>query len=208
MNKLNKLGGGIKAAGIVVMVLALTSALVLLAAEKTPVAEAESGFLGVSVRSLDDGEREKLGVKHGVLVAAVEQESAAAKAGIAKGDVILSVNTEKIRDAQTLAAVVRELAPGSAAKIGLWRGNKAIDVKAVLGRLERPKRMKWKVAPMTKVFSSGAYLGITLLEEGRAGEALDCFLNYRERFYARAPATEKQRIDRLIAEARAKAGPD
>lgn len=164
MNKLNKLGGGIKAAGIVVMVLALTSALVLLAAEKAPVAKAESGFLGVSVQSLDDGEMEKLGVKHGVLVEAVEQESAAARAGIAKGDVILSVNTEKIRDAQTLAAVVRELAPGSAAKIGLWRGNKAIDVKAVLGKLERPKRMKWKVAPMTKVFSSGAYLGITLLE--------------------------------------------
>ena len=164
MNKLNKLGGGIKAAGIVVLVLALTSALVLLAAEKAPVAEAESGFLGVSVQRLDDGEREKLGVKHGVLVAAVEQESAAAKAGIVKGDVILSVNGEKIRDAQTLAEVVRELAPGSAAKIGLWRGNKAIDVKAVLGKLERPKRMKWKVAPMTKVLRSGAYLGITLLE--------------------------------------------
>ncbi len=59
---------------------------------------------------------------------------------------------------------VRELAPGSAAKIGLWRVNKAIDVKAVLGKLERPKRMKWKVAPMKKIFSSGAYLGITLLE--------------------------------------------
>ena len=164
MDKLNKLGGGIKAAGVVVLVLALTSALVLLAAEKAPLAEAESGFLGVSVQSLDDGEREKLGVKHGVLVAAVEQESAAAKAGIAKGDVILSVNGEKIRDTQTLVEIVRELAPGSTAKIGLWRGNKAVDVKAVLGKLDRPKRMKWKIAPMTKVFSSGAYLGITLLE--------------------------------------------
>jgi arylsulfatase A-like enzyme/Flp pilus assembly protein TadD len=50
-------------------------------------------------------------------------------------------------------------------------------------------------------------LGITLLEEGRAGEALDCFLNYREKFYHKIPVSEKQRIDRLIAEARAKLGP-
>jgi arylsulfatase A-like enzyme/Flp pilus assembly protein TadD len=50
-------------------------------------------------------------------------------------------------------------------------------------------------------------LGITLLEEGRAGEALDCFLNYRAKFYHKIPLSEKQRLNRLIAEARAKLGP-
>jgi arylsulfatase A-like enzyme/Tfp pilus assembly protein PilF len=47
-------------------------------------------------------------------------------------------------------------------------------------------------------------LGITLLEEGRAGEALDCFLDYRKKFFDRIPDSERQRVDRLIAEARAK----
>ena len=47
-------------------------------------------------------------------------------------------------------------------------------------------------------------LGITLLEEGRAGEALECFLDYRQKFFFRLPAGEKQRVERLIAEARAK----
>jgi arylsulfatase A-like enzyme/Flp pilus assembly protein TadD len=51
-------------------------------------------------------------------------------------------------------------------------------------------------------------LGITLLEEKRAGEALDCFLNYRNRFYRAIPENERARIDRLVAEARAKIGPD
>ena len=51
-------------------------------------------------------------------------------------------------------------------------------------------------------------LGITLLEENRAEEALDCFLNYREKFYLKIPLSEKQRLDRLIAEARAKIGPN
>jgi arylsulfatase A-like enzyme/Flp pilus assembly protein TadD len=47
-------------------------------------------------------------------------------------------------------------------------------------------------------------LGITLLEEGRAAEALDYFQKYRKKFYSRIPATEQQRLDRLIAEAKAK----
>ncbi len=47
-------------------------------------------------------------------------------------------------------------------------------------------------------------LGITLLETGRAGEALDCFLEYRDKFFAKIPEGEKQRVERLIAEARAK----
>jgi len=164
MDKFNKLGGGLKAAGVVVLVLALTSALVLLATEKTPAAKAERGFLGVSVQRLDDAEREKLGVKHGVQVGAVEAESAAAKAGIAKGDVILSVNGEKVRDPQTLADVVGELPPGSTARIGLWRGDKALEVKAVLGKRERTKRMEWHTGPLTKVLRQGPYLGINLLE--------------------------------------------
>jgi S1-C subfamily serine protease len=164
MDKFNKLNGGVKAAGVVVLVLVLTSALVLLAAEKTAAGKAERGYLGVSVQRLDDDAREELGVKHGVQVAAVEKESAAAKAGIIKGDVILSVNGEKIRDPQVLVEVIRELAPGSAAKIGLWRGGKALDVKAVLGKYQRPERLQWKVGPVTKVLRSGAYLGINLLE--------------------------------------------
>ena len=51
-------------------------------------------------------------------------------------------------------------------------------------------------------------LGITLLEEGRAGEALDCLLHYHEKFYHTIPVSERQRVDRLIAEARAKLGPE
>jgi Flp pilus assembly protein TadD len=47
-------------------------------------------------------------------------------------------------------------------------------------------------------------LGITLLEENRAAEALECFNSYREKFYYRIGAGEQQRLDRLIAEARAK----
>ncbi len=47
-------------------------------------------------------------------------------------------------------------------------------------------------------------LGITLLEEGRAREALESFLKYREKHHSKLPPGEQQRIERLIAEARSK----
>ena len=50
-------------------------------------------------------------------------------------------------------------------------------------------------------------LGITFLEEGQAGKALEYFLKYKDAVYHKIPPDQKQRIDRLIAEARAKIGP-
>jgi serine protease Do len=159
MNKFKRLNGAVKASAIVVLTLVLTGALVLIAAEK-----AERGFLGVSVQRLADEEMEKIGVTYGVQVLAVNKDSAAAKAGILKGDVIQAVNGEKIRDTQTLSDVIREMAPGSTAKIGLWRDGKALEVKAVLGKFESQRHFTWHSAPMTKVIRSRAYLGINLLE--------------------------------------------
>lgn len=159
MDKFKKMNGTVKAALTVVMVLALAGTLALLAAEKS-----ERGFLGVSVQRPDSSQREKLGITHGVLVVGVEKESAATKAGIQKDDVILSVNGEKIRDTQSLTDIIRELAPGSALKIGLWRDGKAQEVKAVLGKYERPKRLIWHGSKLSKTIRSSAYLGVNLLE--------------------------------------------
>ena len=159
MDKFKKMNGSVKAALTVVMVLALAGTLALLAAEK-----GERGFLGVSLQRLDSAQREKLGIMHGVQVLGVEMESAAAKAGILKKDVIQSVNGEKIRDTQSLTDVIRELTPGSTVKIGLWRDGKALDVKAVLGKYEEPKRFTWHGVKAPKIIRSRAFLGVSLLE--------------------------------------------
>jgi serine protease Do len=159
MHRFDKLGGAAKAACVVALAVAFTGALVLLAAEK-----AEQGFLGVSVQRLGGDEREKLGVSYGVQVVGVEKESAAAKAGIKEDDVIQTVNGEKIRDAQALSDVVRDLAPGSAVRIGLWRDGKALEVKAVLGKLEPRQRVYKLEGPLFKYFRQKPYLGVNLFE--------------------------------------------
>ena len=164
MDKLKRLNGAVKATAIVTLTLVLTGALVLLAAEKTTAENTKHGFLGVSVQRLDDDEREKAGVSHGVQVMDVEKESAADKAGMRKGDIIQAVNGEKVRDPEDLAEIIRELTAGSAATIGIWRGGKALEIKAVLGEIGPRRNFIWHKAPMARVFRSTAYLGVNLLD--------------------------------------------
>ena len=73
--------------------------------------EERAGRLGVAVAALSDEEREEMGVDNGVVVSEVVPGSPADEAGIVSGDVIVSLNREKIDDAEELAKLVRE-APG------------------------------------------------------------------------------------------------
>lgn len=148
-----------RAAMAAAVALLLAAIFVLPAAEKT-----ERAYLGVTVQGLDSAELEKLGIQHGVEVADVEKNSAAAKAGIKEGDIIQQANGEKIRRAQDLVDVVGELAPGKALKIGLWREGKALEVSATLGKREPGEKFFWHGKKLPPVIRSGAYLGIVLQE--------------------------------------------
>lgn len=58
--------------------------------------------LGVTVEDVDDQLAEYFGVKEGVLVKSVQDDSAAQKAGIKAGDVITGINGSKVYDAADL----------------------------------------------------------------------------------------------------------
>ena len=69
--------------------------------------------LGVMIRDLSKSEREELGLpEEGVLIDEVKA-GAGADAGLSAGDVILQINSKKVSSAKELAAVVKDLAPGS-----------------------------------------------------------------------------------------------
>jgi serine protease Do len=104
---------------------------------------ASRGRLGVSVQSLSDQLADYFGAKDGgALVSSVTEDSAAAKAGIKAGDVITSIDGDKIHDAEALTSEIS--GKSGEVSIGILRDKKASTVKATIeprtNQLRTPKR--------------------------------------------------------------------
>jgi len=82
--------------------------------------------LGVHITDVDKATMQALGLKNrkGALVPQVEAGSAADKAGILAGDVIISIDGEMIQKAHDLPIRVARHTPGDKVKIGLIRNGK------------------------------------------------------------------------------------
>jgi len=95
----------------------------------------ERGLLGVQIQPVTDeiADSLSLGSASGALVAQVEPDSAALKAGIQSGDVIKSVDGKTIPTVRDLTRTIAEAQPGSTVKVGLWRDGKDMTVEAKLG---------------------------------------------------------------------------
>lgn len=68
----------------------------------------------------------------GVYIPRVQRGSNAAMAGILPGDILLSLNGERILDADALQALVRSYDPGDSVDLTLYRSGKELSVKLVL----------------------------------------------------------------------------
>lgn len=94
------------------------------------------GFIGVQIQPVTSEVADAIGLKdaHGALVAAAEKDGPAAKAGIKRGDTIISVDGEQIKDARDLSRKIAKYAPGSKAKITVWRDGKEREISFEVGR--------------------------------------------------------------------------
>ena len=81
-----------------------------------------------------------LGSATGALVAQVEPDSAAAKAGIKAGDVIKSVDGKTVGTIRELTRTVAAAQPGASVQVGLWRDGKEMTVTAKLGDSSKTKQ--------------------------------------------------------------------
>jgi S1-C subfamily serine protease len=95
--------------------------------------------LGISAESLTDQLAQFFGVKDGkgVLVASVSDNSAAAKAGIKAGDVIIAVDDKKV---ESISALVKSLSekPEGTASIRIVRNHAEQTVNVTLEKRETP----------------------------------------------------------------------
>ena len=100
------------------------------------------GWIGVQIQPVTAEIADSLGLKtpQGALVADPQANGPAAKAGIVAGDVITAVNDAPVKDARDLAKQIGALAPGSTAKLTVWRKGEEKTLSLTLGEL--PKRRK------------------------------------------------------------------
>jgi len=86
--------------------------------------------LGVYIAEVDKATMQALGLKnkHGALVRQVENGSAADKAGIKPGDVIVSVDGEVIQQMHDLPIRISRHKPGEKVRIGIIRAGKATTI--------------------------------------------------------------------------------
>jgi serine protease Do len=103
----------------------------------------ESGaFLGVTTSTFKD-EAKNSSIK-GALIMEVSKESAADKAGLKKGDVIVSVNDKRVEDPNSLSDIVSGFKPNDEVTVYYNRDGKGGSAKAKLGERKLLKSYSFK----------------------------------------------------------------
>ena len=101
----------------------------------------ERGWLGVQIQPVSDDIAAALGFDKakGVLITDVTADTPAAKAGLARGDIVLSVDGTEVKEPRDLTRMIATDAPGTEVKLGLLRAGKPLDTSVTLGtRPEQP----------------------------------------------------------------------
>lgn len=97
----------------------------------------QRGRLGVSIQEItkDLADSFGLGKQQGALVASVEKDSPADKAGLQVGDVILRFNDRTVAQSSDLPRMVGNTKPGSKASLHVWRNGAGRDLVVTVGEM-------------------------------------------------------------------------
>jgi serine protease Do len=89
------------------------------------------GWIGLSIQELTNEASRALGIQdvNGVLVSNVYENQPAAKAGIQRGDIILSLNNQPVKNGNDLRNIVASIKPGSTVDVTVLRQGKKINLR-------------------------------------------------------------------------------
>ncbi len=101
--------------------------------------EVRRGLLGVTTQNLTQELVKAFDLKssHGAVVSKVEGNSAAEKAGIEPGDIIVSINGRKVKGSHQIRNIIGLLQIGDEVAIEVVRGNTTKTIAAMIGKPQR-----------------------------------------------------------------------
>jgi serine protease Do len=112
------------------------------------------GWLGVVIQKITPEIAKTFGLKEseGALVSDVTEDGPAEKAGIKRGDVIVSFNGKAIKEMDALPKLVGATEIGKKAKVGIIRDGKPLEVEVIIGELKDEKLQASKKPEVEKDF--------------------------------------------------------
>jgi len=132
------------------------------------------GWLGVQIQPVNQDIADSLGLDepHGAIVASILGTGPAGDSGIESGDVILSVNGDKVEDARDLAKKIGNLDPDDKADLAIWRDGDLVDLSVKLGAQPTEKKqvaMADTETPAEAVTVENAKLGLVFAPSDDGG---------------------------------------
>jgi serine protease Do len=92
------------------------------------------GWLGLAIQDMNEDLAQSFGVNKtdGILIAEVTKGSPAEKAGIQQGDILLSLNGDKVLDVTGLRNRIAMTAPGSEVTLQVFREGRKKDIRVII----------------------------------------------------------------------------
>ena len=102
------------------------------------------GWIGVEPQNLSKELSESLGLPgntEGVLISGVLEGGPAARGGVKPGDILTTVNGNKIKDVKQLLNQIAQIGPGNEASLKVYRKDKELELKIQTGKRPKPKTL-------------------------------------------------------------------